>query len=135
MRTLPSWQDIAEQLSVRWCRGMLPNGQTCFEKHKGSVTVDGSTITVHWADRRVTRPAIKRFLMLVGQGQADIGGPQPAWRRQYRALRTALRFSRLLGFRFPAAYWAMDRVRLKAMLLDVPTTDPERQEAMEWLQR
>lgn len=128
---LPTYDELAVQRGVRRCRGIQPNGQYCYQNHKrGSSDFDpDGTPVIHWQDRRPSRPGIMKFLNLIAlveQPDDDL------WRRQYRALRLTVRYLQDAHVRVPAESWYLDKTRLKSRLLDVPTTDEEREEAMDW---
>jgi hypothetical protein len=142
MKSLPSYGELAEQQGVRWCRGIQPNGQTCFEEHaKGSYTIHpelrrqqlSTDIVIHWSDRRSSRAGIRRFLLLVANAVITSATPAiPDWRRLYRSNRMASDMAKAAHLRLPASLSAGDRARLRAMLVRVSMADPERREAYEW---
>lgn len=129
---LPTYDQLANRHSFRRCRGILPNGQNCYENHKrGTADFDPQYgFIVHWQDRRPSRPGIMRFLNLIAY--AEIANVDDRWRRQYRAMRRTVKYLQEARVRVPAEAWHIDKTRLKSKLLDVPTTDPEREEAMNW---
>lgn len=141
MKSLPSYADLAEQQGVHWCRGIQPNGQTCHEEHaKGSYTVHpelsqrySADIVIHWSDRRSSRAGIRRFLLLIANAIITEATPAIAeWRRLYRSNTMAWDMAKAAHMRLPASLSAVDRSRLRSMLLDVSMADPERREAYEW---
>jgi len=132
----PSYQEIADKLGQPRCRGIRPNGQLChgFDHQKGSVG-DGF---IHWADRaRVERAGIRRFLKLialeiVSNGGAAHPGETRPWARLYLAQNLINNMARVVGVSLPASLTDEDRLAVKAQIINVPTDEPLREEAMQW---
>jgi hypothetical protein len=138
--TYPSYQEIAEKLGYPRCNGTRPDGTACsFDHQKGSVG-DGF---VHWADRRrVERAGIRRFLKLIaieivsnGHPQGGPAGETRPWARLYLAQNLINNMARLIGVEMPARLTDEDRLAVKAQLVNVPSDEPLRKEAMTWAQK
>ncbi len=129
--SLPTYADISRQLAIPRCRGVLPNGQTCHLNHEGSIDIDFRN--VHWADRRATRGGIRFFLHLASMRR--LGHVQPYWARYYLAQTQVNMYADEIGVRFPKDVSDFYRAQLKAMLVDVPASEPGRTEAMRWATR
>lgn len=134
-KPLPTWEALAKQRGVNWCRGLQKNGQRCYHANhtKGEALPEPGQmdLTMHWKDRQVSRTGIRKFLFAIAYGEA--AAARSRWLRHYIALRAAIVYTQQAGLRLPASMWELDKVRLKSMLLTVPTTDPEREEAMDWV--
>ena len=124
---LPSYEAIAADLSIPRCRGILPNGQTCFADHRGAY----DSAYVHWRDRTPTRAGIRAFLTL-GALRVYYDRRLTGWRRYYLAQRLVGIWQLELGLRFPASVTESYRAQMRAMLVNVPTSDPLRGEALRW---
>jgi len=134
--SLPTYEAITSKLGIPRCRGILPNGQRCFlathDSHHGSY----SGGYVHWGDRAPTRSGIREYLTLAALRYLDQGEEQEAlWRLHYRAQLLVGEWQRMIGVRFPPKISDKYRARLKVMLVDVPTSEPMRAEAMRWATR
>lgn len=134
---LPTFDELAAERGYRRCRGMQLNGQQCFENHRRGSTgaeywppADGNRPVIHWADRRPSRQGIKQFLYLIALAEQDVA--EERWRRQYRALRQTVKYLQEAHVRVPAEAWYVDKTRLKSRLIQLPTTDEEREAAMDW---
>lgn len=138
---LPAYHEIAAKLGIPHCRGIKPNGQRCYDpgSHQTGF-VDASY--VHWLDRtRPERAGIRRFLLLearrrvtVDSGEAgEVIGRADKWRLVYRSLRLLPSLASDLGIRIPVDLGKTDRIKLKAMLVNVNPKDQERIEALAWL--
>lgn len=130
---LPKYHEIATQLGVQMCRGILPNGQTCFatRSHERGFVEDG---LVHWADRMTTREGVKRFLGLVVEETGQVGLTE-AWQKLYHRVKMIWLWADQIGVRIPRQAFEHERLQLRAMLLKVPTDAPGRAEAMQWASR
>lgn len=118
-----TFTDIAHQLSIPRCAGC-----DVFD-HRGGTIGDG---LVHWADRvRVERSGIRRFLKLAAILQVSQTEARP-WARLYLAQRFINQWGAAVGADFPAYLRQQDQTELKAMLVNVPTNEPLRTEAMAW---
>ena len=129
---ITSWDEVAAACGVARCRGRLPTGLTCYEEHDRGHVSGG---VVHWNDRRVTKAGIRAFIILSlecrGWGTQWLS--QPVWYRLWRTNITVydIALSRL-HIRLPASLADVDRARCKALLIDVPTSAPDRATAMRW---
>lgn len=135
MKSNPTYADIAAQVGIERCRGLTLSGHYCHygDHQKGSLeTVNGETI-VHWADRvRVERAGVRRFLRLGAIAFFIDEGEARPWARLFRAQALINEWAGTIGMRMPAAATERDRLELKAMLVQVPTDEPLRKEAMDW---
>ena len=145
MRSLPDYTEIANRVGTSRCRGRLESGFRCFKDHqRGEVTlVDATTFadpeprilaTIHWADRRVTRPGIRTFLRLVAYSRLSPEVRQgPSWRREYAIQRSVPQLAATARVRLTASSARLERMALRAMLVNIPTTEPGRNEAFTWV--
>ena len=126
----PTFSEIAERLDIARCRGILPSGHRCHLDHRRGVVSDGM---VHWADRgRVERAGVRRFLKLSAFLLIDDDRP---WARIWLAQRYINNWASQIGMTFPSSLTDDDRLEVRAMLINVPTDTPGRQEAMAWAQQ
>lgn len=128
---LPTYLFIAQATGTDRCRGIKGNGQKCFVAGHDKGVVDGGT--VHWADRVPTKAGIKRFLWLASD--LHYVHERAVWRRRLWRVRLTLSWLMLLHVRVPASAWAHEKAELRAMLVKVPTGEPDRAEAMAWASR
>jgi hypothetical protein len=128
----PDFSTIAKRTGIPRCRGIRLNGQLCHDfNHNGGAIGDG---LVHWADRRrIERAAIRRFLTLGALLELESTEPR-SWARLYLAQRRINDWAKDIGVTFPSTLSANDRLKVKAMLINVPTDEPLRMEAMRWAQ-
>lgn len=127
----PTYGEIAAKLGIQRCAGE----DNCPADHRSGSweIVDGEPI-VHWADRaRVERSGVRRFLRHAACAFVASGGESRPWARLYLAQAVITNWSSQIGMRLPSADY--DRVMLRAMLVSVPTSEPLREEAMDWAQR
>lgn len=129
----PTFGEIAEKLGIPRCRGIRPNGQIChgFDHRRGQVG-DGF---VHWADRsRIERAGVRRFLKMAAIMKLDEEGETRSWARLYLAQTMINNWSPIIGISFPGVLTDVDKIIVRAMLINVPTGDPMRDAAMRWAQ-
>lgn len=126
----PTYDQISRELGIARCRGIRSTGQLCREyNHLRGQIGDGD---VHWQDRaRVERAGVRRFLGLAARAQID--DPRP-WARIYLSQRLINQWGNEIGISFPARLGQLDRLKVKAMLVQVSTDEPLREEAMRWAQ-
>ena len=123
----PTYDEIARQLEIPRCRGVLPTGHRCPLDHRRGVLKDD---LVHWADRgRVERAGVRRFLKLAAYRLIDDERP---WARLYLAQPYINDWARQLGIKMPGSKTDEDRLLAKAMMVNVPNKEPLREEAMAW---
>lgn len=126
----PRFAEIAERFGIPRCRGILPTGHRCPLDHRAGVLEGG---LVHWADReRVTRAGVRRFLKLAAFRLVDDERP---WVRLYLAQPIINDWARQLGIKMPGHMTEDDRLLAKAMLVNVSSKEPMRDEVMEWALR
>jgi hypothetical protein len=131
-----TYAELANAVHVTRCRGIHPRtGATCFEDHqRGSFTADDQL--VHWADReRVTKAGIRTFLGLAAMTNPVVANSTPGWEQIYIRNMWVSAMARVLLIRLPAALANLDRAKVRAAIVDLPTNTPLRPEAMKWSQR
>jgi hypothetical protein len=126
--SIPTYAEAAEELHIPWCRGIKPNGQSCFGGHRPGFLFEGQ---VHWTDRRVSRAGLRRFLFLGAMLQTGTIGMK-GWRRHYAANRLVTDWLKALRVEMPKSITAPYKAQVKAMLAAVPPGDQEREEAWAW---
>lgn len=111
-----SWRRIFERLDLTWC----PACDLHVHDHGALV---GRTI--HWRDRRMSRPALYTVLRLiaVGQGYYDDFAP---WRRTYLINRDVLAMAREIKTRLPRDVFELDRAKLRHELSGYTLADRRR---------
>lgn len=126
-KAYPSYEAISSQLGIPRCRGILPDGHRCHLDHRKGVLKDD---VVHWGDRgRVERAGVRRFLKLAAFRLVEDERP---WARLYLAQPYINDWARQLGIRMPGRMTEDDRLLAKAMLVNVPSTEPLRETVMGW---
>ena len=134
MRRRQTHQHIAGDLGVVLCYGIVPStGSYCRgPDHEVGEAENG---TVHWRDRRVSRTGLHRFLRLVARAKYPEVHSSDLWRQIYRENVALTRLAAQIHVRIPREASLLDRAIVKAALINVPTTDPERGPAMTWARR
>jgi hypothetical protein len=154
----PTWDEISQRVDVTRCRGLQPNGMTCFADHTVGETNGGCVaghegcdprITIHWSDRRVTYVGIRRFLRHVARAQV-LGeipsalevGLTPEWLIFFRTQQRLTTLARQARVRIPKHLSDDDRAKMRALIANVPRTTsnplvPEgaREKARMWARR
>lgn len=128
----PTYGEIAERLAIRRCAGE----NDCEADHvRGSWEIVGGQPLVHWADRaRVERAGVRRFLRHAATALVAVSGETRPWARLYLAQAYINNWATQIGMRMPGSATADDRLQVKAMLVNVPTDESLREEAMDWAQ-
>lgn len=128
----PSYDEIAKTLGIDRCRGIRATGQLCreYDHRKGAAGED----LIHWADRgRIERAGVRRFLGLAARYQ--LRDEPRVWARIYLSQAQINAWGSKIGISFPSHLSQFDRLMVKAMLVQVPTSEPLREEAMRWAQQ
>lgn len=133
--SLPDYDVISRQLKLTRCRGIQPTGQTCFLDHeKGTTEIRGAgERVVHWSDRKTTRRGLRTFLLLVSNFEMPVEMKE-RWKQIVWSNQWAVRMALLLGIRLPADLADHDRATVRAMVVNLPTSD-ERDAALKWARR
>ena len=113
-----TWQGIFYVLGLRWCTGCT----TYAEVHDRGMAIDG---TVHWRNRRVTRPGIYKLLRAIAWGQNELSG-LPDWRQVYLLNHEVLELTKLVGVRLPREVFELDRAKLRYLLSKYTQRDRRR---------
>lgn len=109
-----TYAELAERYNVNLCQGECGWGSSI---HTRGMVWDKA---LHWRDRRVQRNGLYKFLKLVAQYHREGAGKEEAaavHAVNSFAYRTALHD---LGIRFPRAYSAEDRARVRFLLRGKP---------------
>ena len=120
---MKSYADVAAYFDVYLCDGLMPTGErhlyeicplSTAQHQRGAVVLPHRL--VHWRDRKLTKPGLRRFLKLVAQIRIH----------NYKNLDTAMRLfaentwaneaARALHVRFPARYSAADKARARWLI-------------------
>lgn len=128
-----TYAEMATELGLDWCRGILPTGHYCQGgDHKmGFVTEH----TVHFADRRQSKPEVLAFLKLAAVAtEPDIDDDVP-WRRVFRRGRLVREFSAQLRMRVPGRLWSTDKAFVLASVAGLSNEVPMRKLAFDWARR
>lgn len=122
---------VAAAINVEWCRGILPSGHYCAGNHRKGFVLDG---VVHMSERRLTREAIRRFLVMAAEVLlAEELRDAPPWESLYRRCELAETLAReVIRIRIPSRSWALDRWTVRAQLPSVHTDNPIRAAAKAW---
>lgn len=131
---------IAEQLAVPLCTGIWKGmyDTEVFDHEAGQIS---PSRVIHWRERRVQYPGLRRFLVLVARWEDAMGGYRernaplhaPDWLATYLYdKRAALIAQNTLRIRIPAVCADLDRALVRAQLHSVPMGTPYREEAMKW---
>lgn len=91
---------------------------------------------IHWEGGRVTTAGLYRFLLTAAVALDEkLVEVQPEWRRIYLLHQAASRLARQLRVRVPFEQSLLERRRVKALLVGVPSHIPLRKEAFQWARR
>lgn len=88
--------------------------------------------TLHWTDRRVTKPGLRRFLLLAASHDYY---NLPRWEMIWRRNQWAWRAASKLQIRLPSRYADGDRAIVAWELRDVTDPTPEQAAASRWSAR
>lgn len=117
-----TYPDLAARYEIEACF------DGCYRSDHWGGAIDSQGV-VHWADRPVRRPGLRRFLILVSQVRfREDGGWTPSWPRKkaeaYEIYRHALWAYRTamhdLGIRLPAKLAVADKAKVRALLATAP---------------
>lgn len=129
-----SYEGMAHDLGLPYCRGILPTGQYCHRDHRlnGSVA-DGA---IHFSDRPVTRVDTLAFLKLAAQViDPTLAEESVPWRRVFRMNRLVRQTARRLHVRLPGHLSRMDRAFVLAGVAGLSNEVPLRKQAFDWSRR
>lgn len=105
---MKTYADVIAYFSVRTCDGCTED----IDHRTGSVT--GST--VHWTPRRLTRPGLRKFLMLVARTRVLRYNQMNRAMQIYAENAWATRASQYLHLRFPRRYSEVDRATVRWLI-------------------
>jgi hypothetical protein len=131
---MTTYQSMARDLGLGYCRGINERGQYCHLEHRlnGSVADD----VVHFADRPVTRADTFAFLKLAAQViDPTLRDEAVPWRRVYRMNRLVRDLAHRLHVRLPAHSSRMDRAFVLAGVAGLSNEVPLRKQAFDWARR
>lgn len=134
MRT---YRSIAATLGVQLCpdaEGNFLHGCNIPVAWHDTGRVEGRG-TVHWTDRRVTPRGLYRFLGLVVVALDGEAPQRNDWERIYLRHMSINRLARRARVRIPRDLTTLERRRVKALLVGVPTSAPLRKKAFRWARR
>ncbi len=111
-----TWDEVTQTVGVKRCAGCTLGDHT-----RGWAS--RSTYTVHWADRRLTKHGLRRFLMLVAS--IRLVPIDQAWERLYAYNRWASHTAAQLHVRIPARYADNDRARVRWLITKEEHVSPQ----------
>jgi hypothetical protein len=122
--SLNSWtySDVASQLGIALCGTGSCRG---IGNHEQGWTAYGMTV-IHWRDRRMTRPGLRRFLKLVATAQT-IRMRDERFVRLWSQNVAADHLARRLGVRFPRSLADPDRAKVRLWLAKFRNDHPDRE--------
>lgn len=106
-----SYEDVAAYFSVTLCTGCDWN-QGTIDHRKGSVTGD----VLHWESRRMTRPGLRKFLLLIASMRILNYHRMNRAMQIYAANTWATRATQYLHVRFPHRYSQTDRATVRWLI-------------------
>jgi hypothetical protein len=122
-----TYSEAAYALGFELCAQEMCNKST-LDHRKG--TLRGSTL--HWTDRRVTKPGLRRFLMLAASH--DIYSV-PRWALIWNRNVWVVAAAEKLRVRLPSRYSDEDRAKVAWELRDTHDPTYEQQAALRWAGR
>lgn len=124
-----NYEDVAAYFDVHLC-----DGSDCvvpIARHKRGAVVLPHRI-VHWADRKLTKPGLRRFLKLVAQIRILNYNHQNQAMRLFAENTWAAQAAQALHVRFPARYSTADRAKARWL---IATGEPVSAPAYRWAHR
>jgi hypothetical protein len=135
-----TYAEIAKAIEVDYCGEEGSGHETGYCSMDGAP--DGRSPRVHWTERRVTRSGIRRFLMLAYDAEPisyTTGRQVPAWLNLWWKIQWVRETARdVLHTTIPSEYWAEDKARLAAKLVNAPYSVNDyqaREAALRWARR
>lgn len=131
---MKSYAEAAEILELRRCRGIDPStGAYChLGDHKRGFWAENM---IHWADRNVTRPGVRHFLLIASASNSIVSQVTEPWRKRYLTNRWVSWAAKKIGVRIPEGLSDIDKAMVMAATATVPATDVLREEARAWARR
>lgn len=126
------YREIADRENVDWCDG-TDDGSYSRTSHQRGFAQPGFG-RIHFADRRMTKSGLRRFLMLVAAIRHKHNRGQPQWLKLYEANTFAQRRA-LSEYRrvIPRRYSDTDRARVRQLMgRDGVLNDPRVKHIADW---
>lgn len=109
-----TWDEVASRYDVRRCSSCQSGNHTTGIARNG---------VIHWADRRMTKAGLRKYLMLIASQRLYDFANLPTWDRIYRSNVWAATEAARLHVRLSTRLSAPDRARVRWLSLGIDIPD------------
>ena len=133
---MTSYEGMARDLDIPYCRGILPTGHYCQQTHHLNGSINPSDGTIHFSERPVTRANTLAFLRLVARAiDHSLDADPEVWRRAYLLNIRVRALAKTLHIKDPGHPARLDRVFVLSAVAGMSNEVPMRKQAHDWARR